>query len=58
MRVSQEVGNVVLAAGKVIIDTEHVVALGAQALAEMRTEKPGAAGNQDPFQNSAHRSIL
>ena len=54
MRVGQQVRDVVLAAGEIIVDAEHVVALGEQPLAQMRAEKTGAAGDQNAFGDDAH----
>ena len=42
-----------LAAGEEIVDAEHVVAGRQQPLAEMRAEKAGAAGDQDPLAHDA-----
>jgi hypothetical protein len=41
--------DVVLGAGEEVIDTDHIMAIGQQALAQMRAEKAGAAGDQNPF---------
>ena len=46
-RVAQQVRDVALAAGEVVVDAEHVVALGQQPLAQVRPEEAGAAGDQD-----------
>ena len=46
---AQKRGDVVLAAGKVIVHAKHVVAFGDQALAEMRAEEAGAAGHENAF---------
>ena len=35
-----------LGAGEEIVDAEHVVAVGEQALAQVRAEKAGAAGDK------------
>ena len=58
IRFLQQLGDVGLAPGEIIVDAEHVVALGAQAVAEMRAEEAGAAGDQYPFLHSAHRIVL
>ncbi len=47
--VAQQVRDVALAAGEEIVDTEHIVAAADQAIAQVRTEKAGAAGDQDAF---------
>ena len=39
--------DVALAAGEEIVDAEDVVALRDQPIAQMRAEKPGAAGDQN-----------
>jgi hypothetical protein len=44
-----EVRDVVLVAGEEIVDAEDVVTLGQQALAKMRTQEAGPAGDQDSF---------
>jgi hypothetical protein len=38
--------DVVLGAGEEVVGAEHVVAFGEQALAKVRAEKAGAAGDQ------------
>ena len=47
MRVAQEMGDIVLPPGEIIVDAEYVVASGEQAFAQMRSEKPGPAGDED-----------
>jgi hypothetical protein len=55
MWLTEQMGDVVLASGKVIVDAQYVVALGEQALTQVRTKKPGAAGNENPLGNdTAH----
>ncbi len=54
MRVGEQRRDVVLAAGEIIVDAQDVVAVGAQPLAQVRAEKPGAAGDENPFHDSAH----
>jgi len=49
MRIAEAGGDIVLVAGEVVVDAQHVVACRQQALAEMRAEKAGAAGHQDPL---------
>ena len=58
MWVGQQMSDVVLAPGEIIVDAEHVVALGQQALAQMRAEKTGAAGDENTFGDDAHRTIF
>ena len=54
VRVAQQARDIVLAAGEVIVDAQHVVALGNQALAQMRTEEPGTAGDENPLGHDTH----
>jgi hypothetical protein len=58
MRHPQQRGEIVLAAGEVVVDAQHVVALGNEALAQMRAEKSGAAGDQNALSDDAHEWIL
>src|SRR5262249_45187350 len=53
---AQQMRDVVLAAGEIIVDTQHVVALRQQALAQMRTQEAGAAGHEYPFPGEAHKA--
>jgi hypothetical protein len=53
MRVVEALGDVVLAAGEVVIDAQHVVARPQQALAEVRAQESGAAGDQYPLAHDA-----
>ena len=43
-----QVRDVALAAGEVVVHTDDIVAVLQQPLAQVRTEKAGAAGDQDP----------
>src|SRR5260221_14506384 len=52
----QERRDVVLAAGEVVVDAEHVVSLGDKPLTQMRAEKAGAAGDKYALRYSAHGS--
>jgi hypothetical protein len=45
VRVAEQVDDVVLGAGEEVVHAEHVVAVGDQALAEVRAEEAGAAGD-------------
>ena len=45
--VVEQVGDVVLGAGEEVVDAEHVVALGQQAVAQVAAQKAGAAGDED-----------
>src|SRR6185437_14862530 len=58
IRVRQQMRDVGLAPGEVIVDAEYVVAPGQQALAEMRAEEAGAAGDEDAFFAGAHGAFL
>ena len=49
VRILEQMQNVVLGAGEEVVQTEHVVAVGKQALAQMRAEKAGATGDEDAF---------
>ena len=49
MRVAEQPGDVVLAAGEIVVDAKHVMALRPQPLAKMRAEKAGAAGDKNAF---------
>ena len=49
MRIAEAGDDVVLVAGEVVVDAQHVVARRQQALAEMRAEEAGAAGHQNPL---------
>ena len=51
VRVVQQVDDVVLGAGEEVVDAQHVVAVGQQAVAQVRAEEAGAAGDHDPFSN-------
>jgi hypothetical protein len=50
----QQMRDVVLAPGEVIVDAQDVVPLRQQPLAQMRAEKPGAAGHQNALCYTAH----
>ena len=50
---AEEMGDVVLAPGEVVVDAEHVVAARDQAVAEMRAEEAGAPGHQHAFAGQA-----
>ncbi len=42
-------GNIVLCAGIIIVETNHIMAVSDQPLADMRANKAGPAGHQDAF---------
>jgi hypothetical protein len=46
----QQMRDIGLRAGKKIIDAQDVLALRDQAVAQMRTKKTGASGDEDLFQ--------
>src|SRR4051794_27644364 len=57
-RCRQKIRDVVLAAGEVVVDAEHVMALRDQALTQMRAEKAGAAGDENALGYGAHAGFL
>jgi hypothetical protein len=54
MRIADKVGDVVLAAGEVVVHTQHVVAVAQQAFAQMRAEEAGTAGHHNALAGQAH----
>jgi hypothetical protein len=46
-RVGEEVGDVAPAAGEEVVDAKDVVVAGDEAVAEVRTQEPGAARHQN-----------
>src|SRR6185295_19583587 len=48
-RVAQQMLDVGLAAGEVVVDAQHVVSALEQALAQVRAEKAGTTGHQNPL---------
>ena len=46
-RMGQQMLDVVLAAGEEVVDADDVVAFRNQAIAKVRTEEPGAAGDEN-----------
>jgi hypothetical protein len=58
LRQVHQVADVVLAAGEVVVDAQHVVALADQALAQMRPKESGAARHQDTLSGQAHADGL
>ena len=57
MRNPKQPGDIVLAAGEVVVDAQHIVAAGHQPLAEMRAEKTGTAGDENALSDRAHEEI-
>src|SRR5215467_616436 len=51
-------GDIILAAREVVVDAQDVIALGEQALTQMRTEKPGSASDENTLGNDAHKKFL
>ena len=49
MVIPQEMADVVLAAGEKIVEAEDILPLGEKPLAEVRSEKTGAAGDENPL---------
>ena len=49
VRISQEVTDIVLASGKEVVEAQDLMSLDKKPLAEMRTEKAGPAGNENPL---------
>jgi hypothetical protein len=49
MGISQQMADVVLAAGEKIVEAKEILSLCEKPLAEVRSEKAGAAGDQNPF---------
>jgi hypothetical protein len=47
---AQQVGDVRLLAGEKVVEADHVVPEFHQPLAQMGTEKPGTAGDQNTFE--------
>jgi hypothetical protein len=58
VRVADQVGDVVLAPGEVVVDAQHIMALGQQPLAQMRAEESGAACHQDTRTGQGHSASL
>jgi hypothetical protein len=48
-RMTEQVLDIAARAGEEIVDAEHFIAVGEQAVARMRAEKAGPAGHQHPF---------
>ena len=49
-RVADEVRDVVGMAGEEVVHPDHRVALGQEAVAQVRAEEAGRAGDEDPHQ--------
>jgi hypothetical protein len=49
MRISQQVGDIQLGTGKVIVQAKDVTTIIEQAFAQMRTEETGTAGDKNTF---------
>ena len=51
---AQQPGDVGLAAGEVVVDAQHVMAIAHQPVAQMRAQEPGAPGHQDALSCHGH----
>ncbi len=51
-RVADEVGDVLPAGGEEVVDAQDLVSPRQQPLAQVRSDEPGAAGDQYPFHRS------
>jgi hypothetical protein len=49
MGIPKEMADVVLAAGEKIVEAKDLLPLGEKPLAEVRSEKAGAAGDENPL---------
>src|SRR5205085_12353259 len=54
MRNPQQPGDIVFAAGEVVIDAQHAVTVGHQPLAQTRAEETRAAGDENALSDRAH----
>jgi hypothetical protein len=50
IRFVEQVGDVVFLAGEEVVEADDVMALGDEAIAEVRAEEAGAAGDEDAFE--------
>ena len=57
VRIADQVGDVVLAAGEIVVDAQHIVSVAHQTLTEMRPKETGAAGHQHPFARQSHQFL-
>ena len=57
VRIADQVGDVVLAAGEIVVDTQHIVAVAQQTFAEMRPQEAGTAGHHHPFARQRHLKL-
>src|SRR5215470_15497131 len=53
LRAARQVRDVLSPSGREVIDAENLIAPGDQGVAQMRAEKPGAAGNEHPHVSSS-----
>src|SRR5438105_5981997 len=58
VRLLQQMRDIVFAAGEIVVGAQDVVSPRGQALAQMRAEKPGAAGDEDPLLYRLHGIVL
>ena len=54
MRVIEQMDDVVLAAGEIVVDAQNVVAIAQQSLAQMRTEESGPSCHQNALSCQSH----
>ena len=54
MRIADQVGDVVLAAGEVVVHAQHVAAVAQQAFAQVGADETSATGDQNTFTGKAH----
>jgi hypothetical protein len=56
-RIAKQVSDVGLAAGEIVVDTQHIVPIAQQTLAQVRSEEPGAACHQHSLYAVAATSL-
>ena len=49
LRIAEEVGDVLPAGGEEVVDAQDLVSPREQPLAQVRSDEPGAPGDQYPF---------
>ncbi len=55
-RMRQQMGDVVLAAGEQVVETDDLMAVAQQPVAEMAAEKTGTAGDEDAHDQKGRKS--
>jgi hypothetical protein len=58
LRVADEVRNILLATGEIIVEANDVIAFGKHALAKVRTQKAAASGDEHSFSTIASRHSI